>query len=220
MYELIMLPKQAFLSILDLWVAFYDIPGYLKKYTLKKGDVVIDAGAYLGNFSKYASERVGEAGKVIAFEPDPENFKKLKQNLIGFKNVILVQKGLFDFDGKITLNRNPIFGSLASSVIDNKGSKYSFKISVATLDNEIKRLGLPSVDFIKMDIEGAELEAFKGMEQTLDKYHPNLAIACYHLREGKETHIHLKKILSKHYSEIKIGNLFHKTLFAERRDGL
>ena len=205
------------MSIYELWGIFFDIPGYLKYYNLKKGDVVIDAGAYSGIFSKYAAKKVGEKGKVIAFEPDPENFEILKQRLKRFKNVRLLQKGLFDCNKVLTLKRHILWGSIGSTVTNKNCSKSNFKILVGTLDNELEKLGISSVDFIKMDIEGAELEAFKGMKKVLGNSSPNLAIACYHKRNNEQTGVLLMKMLSKYYSNLKTGNLLHKTLFAQRK---
>ncbi|MEM3406001.1 MAG: FkbM family methyltransferase [Candidatus Pacearchaeota archaeon] len=61
---------------------------------LKKGDIVIDAGAYIGLFTLYASKKVGKNGLVIAYEPDPENYKNLLENikLNKCKNVKLIKE--------------------------------------------------------------------------------------------------------------------------------
>ena len=75
--------------------------GYLKNGKIKKGDVVIDAGAYPGDFTLIAANRVGENGKVIAYEPDPANYEKLMKTikLNDVKNIIVVKKGLWSKEG-------------------------------------------------------------------------------------------------------------------------
>jgi tRNA G46 methylase TrmB len=77
------------------------LKGYLADYQLRPGDVVVDCGAYIGEFTLYAAEAVGPAGKVIAFEPDPENMKALKANIAlnRLKNVTVMEKGLWSRDG-------------------------------------------------------------------------------------------------------------------------
>ncbi|MBU5574844.1 MAG: FkbM family methyltransferase [Candidatus Aenigmarchaeota archaeon] len=71
-----------------------DIEGYFLYNDIKKGDIVIDAGAYIGLFTLYASKKVGKNGLVIAYEPDPENYKNLLENikLNKCKNVKLIKE--------------------------------------------------------------------------------------------------------------------------------
>ncbi len=155
------------------------IKAYVSHYKPKKKDIVIDAGASPGDFTIYASKLVGGKGKVICFEPDINGFKLLLNNieLNKLKNVIAINKGLWSKER--TLN----FGSQ--------------KINVVTLDSELKKLGVDRVDFIKMDIEGAEIESIKGCKDTLKKNMPNLAIASYHVVNGKKTSIDLEKMLNR-----------------------
>jgi len=82
------------------------VRGYLKNYSLKKGDIVIDAGAYIGTFTLLASKILGEEGKVIAFEPDEENYKILSYyiELNNIKNIVLIKKGLWSKNTNLKFN--------------------------------------------------------------------------------------------------------------------
>ena len=72
-------------------------PQYLRHYSLKSGDVVVDAGGYKGTFTAFASKAVGRTGHVISFEPDTKNFEDLRGTLElnGLNNVTLVNKALW-----------------------------------------------------------------------------------------------------------------------------
>lgn len=172
-----------------------EVGGYTTYYKIKEGDIVIDAGAYTGLFTIYAAKKVGEKGKVIAYEPNYYNKillnKNLKLNKIN--NVIVRSKGLFSKKAKVAFD----IQSVGSNIVDLNnvfhGRKTINKINVDTLDNEVKNLKLSKVNFVKMDIEGAEIDAVKGMKKILDYKKINLAIASYHIVNEKETKYFLEK---------------------------
>ena len=159
--------------------------GYLAKYSLKKGDIVVDCGAYIGEFALYAARAVGPAGAVIAFEPDPTIFGKLKANVMlnGLENVVMVNKGAWSADGVLQFVGDNVRGY--SFMFADKGEG-AIDIPVASLDNELERLGVKKVDFIKIDVEGAELELIKGAEKTLKENDVKAAVASYHVVDGKK----------------------------------
>ncbi len=174
-----------------------EVRGYTQEYELKKGDIVVDAGAYPGDFTIFAAKKVGKEGTVIAFEPDDVNFERLQENiqLNNLDNVVLVKKGLWG-DNKIIEFDTKSDGSSSISLEDNTASKL-LKIPVVRLDDELSKLGISQLDFIKMDIEGAEIGAIKGCETILKENNVNLAIASYHIVNGKKTCYKLEKLLSK-----------------------
>jgi len=147
-------------------------------------DIVIDAGAYCGDTALYFSMKVGEKGKVYAFEPDNRNYTYLEKNIklnnlkniepikagIGFKNTLAHEIGI-GIKGSVTL-RN---GGDSNGELNN--------IKVYSIDNFILENQINRVDFIKMDIEGWEIDALKGAENCLKKYKPKLAICVYHKPE-------------------------------------
>ena len=172
------------------------IKGYELHRKLKKGDIVIDAGAYPGDYTIYAAKKVGETGKVIAFEPNPTNRIVLERNIkaFGLKNVIVVPKGLGETDGvKLQMAMD---GLHSNAHMSQEEDEEGF-IHICTLDAELKRLGISRVDVIKMDIEGAEIKAIQGCVETIKNCKPYILIASYHLVDGKVTHLFLKKFLEE-----------------------
>ncbi|MFH0869445.1 MAG: FkbM family methyltransferase [archaeon] len=160
---------------------------YLKFYKPKKGDVVLDVGSFYGVYAIYCSKAVGPTGKVLAFDIDPVNLKILKQNfaLNRNKNLVLIEKGLWDRNttGSISI------GGTGSSVM----KKHSFtKIKLVKGDDLLKNMKLKRLDCIKMNIEGAEIEAFKGLRKTIDRFSPKLIIMADHVVNGEQTY---KKLL-------------------------
>ena len=147
--------------------------GYMSRYNLKSGDRVLDAGASSGVATLYFSKMVGDKGKVMALEPDKASFKKLIQNCksANVRNVTCWQWALMDKSGKVNFNS----GNGQSSNVQNNGNT---SIPCMTI-NDCGR-----VDFVKMDIEGAEIEAMLGFDFGQK---PVFAIASYHIRDGKKT---------------------------------
>ncbi len=143
------------------------------------GDVVIDCGAHIGGFTRVAL-RAG-ARTVIAIEPERANLLAFRRNFeheIKTGQVLLVEKGVWDTAGKLPLHLSSVGDSHSMVVPQNQGKDET--IEVITLDALVQSLKLPRVDFIKMDIEGAELKALKGAGRVLASYHPRLAISSYH----------------------------------------
>ena len=194
-----------------------NLEGYLKKYKLRSGNYVIDAGAYIGIFSIYAAKLIGKEGKVIAFEPDKPNFDKLLYNikLNNLDNITIINKGLWKEDKELKFDSRSNAGSaIILSEDDVKGGVMCYKF--VKLDNELKRLGIKKIDFIKMDIEGAELEAIEGCERTLKNNNVNLAIASYHIRDGRKTCEKLKIIFDNMGYESKTEFPKHLTTYASK----
>jgi len=139
----------------------------LVKKEIKNGDVVLDLGAHIGYYTLIFAKLVGDEGRVIAFEPDPSNFALLKKNveINGFKNVELVNKAVSNQTGPARLYLSK-HSAVAHRIYDvNDGCK-SIEIEAIRLDEYfINYKG--RVDFIKMDIQGAEGAAIQGMKGLL-----------------------------------------------------
>lgn len=136
---------------------------------IKEGDVVLDIGANLGYYTVLAAKQAGEAGKVFAFEPDPNNFALLEKNVKAnnCRNVILERKAVSNTTGKLKLHLSE----------ENKGdhrifqsgdSRKVIEIEAVSLDDYFKDYA-GKIDFIKMDIQGAEGLALQGMGSLLQK---------------------------------------------------
>lgn len=138
---------------------------------LRPGQTVIDIGANIGVFSLRASRIVGPKGRVISFEPISQSCAVLRKNaeLNHCKNMVIIEKALGDTAGTIKIRTS---GHLSSASIMNSDFVHETEVGLTTLDQEIKRLGLCSVDTIKMDIEGAEPLAIRGMGSVISTYHP------------------------------------------------
>lgn len=134
----------------------------------------IDVGAFNGDtifdFLKYFGT---SNNKILAFEPDEKNFKKLSNaiNLQNLKNISLFKAAVGANSGKISFAQN---GNMGSHILDNDNS--SEFVDVLALSDFIKERPF----LIKMDIEGAEKNALKGAEDLIKLYKPNLAICLYH----------------------------------------
>lgn len=153
------------------------------------GDVVLDCGANIGVFVR-ASLNAG-ASKVIAIEPAPENIEALKRNFapeISSGQVIVYPKGVWDKDDLLSINVDEHNSAADSFVIHPEHATQStVKFPLTTIDKLVHELNLPRVDFIKMDIEGAEPKALTGARETIAKYHPRMAISVYHVPDHPVT---------------------------------
>jgi FkbM family methyltransferase len=169
------------------------VQGYLEKHRITKGEVVVDCGAHFGAFTLYAARAVGEKGTVVAFEPDSLNFEKLVSNieLNRLTNVIALKKGVYSKNASLAFesSHDDAAHFLADGGLDSRPGTC---LPVVTLDSELGALGIRRVDFIKMDVEGAEIEAVKGAARTLASNDVSLAIASYHEVEGKPTALALE----------------------------
>ena len=138
---------------------------------LQPGMTVLDVGAYSGLYTLTASVRVGRKGRVIAFEPSPYQRKRLRVHVwlnrcsnvriekaaIGSKEV---EEVLFSVRG-----RSAGYSGLRPPAV--KASTQPIPVRVTTLDSYLRQNSVGSVDFIKIDVEGGELDVFKGAVDLL-----------------------------------------------------
>jgi len=174
-----------------------DLNQYLSNFELKSGDVVLDAGAFRGHISLYFALLVGPTGQVVAFEPDEKNIEFLSKNLYrnDLENVKIERTLLWDKSEQILFCEQ---GNESSSAVwIPKGGQSELK-QADTIDALVQKHNLDKVNFVKMDIEGAEIQALDGAVETIGKYKPSFAIASYHIVNGKPTH-HLMEEALKNY---------------------
>ncbi|MDP3001364.1 MAG: FkbM family methyltransferase [Bryobacterales bacterium] len=148
--------------------------------TVRNGDVVIDCGAHVGVFVHTALKR--GARTVVAVEPEPVNVECLRRNFareIEAGQVIVVPKGVWSAETNLALSLGVENSGMNSMVMEERGAK--LQVAVTTIDKLVRELGLPRVDYIKMDIEGAEREALAGALATLREFRPRLMLDSYHL---------------------------------------
>jgi len=149
----------------------------IKRFTPKEGDIVIDIGAHIGLYTIISSNRVGANGKVVAIEADPSNFEMLNSNikLNQLTNVIPLNYAVHSKETKVKLylpsgeSGFTKYNTIMPNWI-NAQEKF-VEVNANTLDyllqlNEIRQ---EEVNWIKIDVEGAEFEVLKGATNVLSK---------------------------------------------------
>jgi len=145
---------------------------YFNKY-LKKGDVVLDIGGHTGAWTIPYAKFVGENGFVYVFEPEKEGAAAIQRNIYlnNISNAKLFQVAITDKSGSLDFYVRPdkdthsIFEEThAKSPL---GIQHTYKVDVFDIDNLIKKGNIKQPEFIKLDVEGAELLALEGMRNTL-----------------------------------------------------
>ncbi|MDR2087509.1 MAG: FkbM family methyltransferase [Dysgonamonadaceae bacterium] len=174
--------------------------------TIQQGDVVMDVGAWIGDFSAYAASRGATA---YAFEPVTETFELLRKTAELNNNAIYpVQKALSDKEGEAIISISNTNSGGNSIIMENNYE--GEKITLTTLDKFVLENGIEKVDFIKADIEGAERDLLKGATYVLKTFSPKLAICTYHLPDDPQV---LEKIIRNANPTYTVVHLRHK-LFA------
>jgi FkbM family methyltransferase len=202
---------KSIIDILDLYM--YEGPyGYTDgsfDVSVKKGDVVIDAGAWIGDFSAYSANKGAE---VYAFEPTSTTFALLEQTaeLNKPNKIYPVKKGLSDKAGNISISFCEINSAANSIVTLRNNTGESEQISLTTLDAFVAENNIKKVDFIKADIEGAERDMLRGATNVLKTFAPKLAICTYHLPDDPRV---LEDIILEANPKYKVVHL-RKKLFA------
>jgi FkbM family methyltransferase len=142
---------------------------------LKEGDVFFDLGAHVGFFTLLASLFVGDQGRVVAFEPNPENIRYLKKhiewnqrkNITVFEAAIGDQNCLVSFDP----SRRSAMGSVCSTG--------SMTVQMLNLDYLYEAAKIPAPQIIKIDIEGSECIALKGAQRLISECHPVIFVSSH-----------------------------------------
>lgn len=148
--------------------------------SVQPGDVVLDVGGCWGDTALYFASLVGAQGKVYTFEVDPESLQILRTNLALnpelARRVEVVPVALWRKSDE-TLEFAQA-GRMTTVLEEKRGGAVS--ATTLTLDDFVTRHGLNRVDFVKMDVEGAELDVLDGARETLERFGPKLGVAAYH----------------------------------------
>jgi FkbM family methyltransferase len=182
---------------------------------ISPGMTVVDIGAHIGYYTLQSARLVGKTGRVYAFEPEPDNFALLTKNieLNGYDNAVCVQQAVADKSGtgELYLSRYSVAHSMASSLAQ---SRKKTPVKITSLDDFFQEAGWPPVDFIKMNIEGWEYFALKGMER-LASMSPNLSMMLeYHPDHLLEAGVTSKAFLDQ------ISNAGFKVYLIDENKGL
>jgi FkbM family methyltransferase len=184
-----------------LYTIVHDFDYYQHFYKVKKNDVVIDAGANVGILSLYFSKLVGDLGKVYSFEPDSHNIAEISKNIelnpTTQKNIIIQNQLLWNTNTLVDFQES---GTVGSSAVWFSGEENIVKKQAVTIDSWVNDSKLDRLDYVKMDIEGAEIQALEGCVETIKKYQPKFAIASYHIVNNEPTYLQLERFFeSIHY---------------------
>lgn len=167
--------------------------------TVRNDWLVMDVGAHVGYFVLLLSKIAGPGGKVIAFEPVPENFQALEENvkLNGCRNVVLENRAVSSVSGPVTMRSNDAGHlSYTASLVHGRPIR---EVDAVSLDDYT--LGLKEqVRFVMMDVEGAEEAVVTGMRNLLKRDLPTLLIELHGFGEYGESHPALRELLSLDYT--------------------
>lgn len=154
------------------------------RVSVHDSDVVIDVGAHLGTFTRIALQR--GARQVVAIEPDPVNaacFSRTFADEIAGHRVRLVEAAAWHSTGSLAFETG---GASQTGHVAGSHTSRSVSVRAVTIDGLVDELALGRVDFIKMDIEGAERHALAGARRLLGAHRPRLAICIYHASDDPE----------------------------------
>lgn len=167
----------------------------------QKGSVLYDIGAHVGYFAAIASSINDGSGHVFAFEPRPMNanffLKHMEMN--GFKNVTLFRAAVATSDGEARFNAN------TGSATGHLSPQGNIVVKVVNVDHEFESGRLPAPDFIKIDVEGGEIEVLKSCHRAIVKCRPKLLIATH----GSTAHRFVIDYLVENNYQYKILNPDH-----------
>jgi FkbM family methyltransferase len=164
---------------------------------LQPGDVVYDVGASIGFLTVICARLVGPTGRVIAFEPSPEAGRRLRHNVAinGFENVSVIEAAAGEHPGTAWLAHS--HAMVWGNVVDDPAQRSSGdpQITVTTIDDAAT--DLPSPAIVKMDIEGAEAAALRGMTKLLREHRP--VVLC----EIHDTFAEVRAVLADHDYDVR-----------------
>lgn len=156
-------------------------------HLIEPGMVALDIGAHIGYYARLLADLVGNGGKVLAFEPHPRTFAVLSENMRHYPAVTPHQLAISDTAGTAELYDYLLMSASGSLHFDenlrnlqqsqisdydiapraNDFETQTFSVETVVLDEFLPQQGITQVDFIKMDIEGAEITALRGMKETI-----------------------------------------------------
>ncbi|GAB4546546.1 MAG: FkbM family methyltransferase [Pleurocapsa sp.] len=172
----------------ELALGTYEVPiqNIFAQY-LHPGDVFYDIGSNVGFFSIIAAQLVGEGGKVYAFEPGQENANSIRHNaqLNKFKQIEVIEKAVSHSSGSGQLLLAKYSGGHALATADAPPDLAGeVTVDLVSIDDLIAQNKIAPPNFVKVDVEGAELDVLKGMKQTIKTHQPTI---IYEIDDGDRT---------------------------------
>lgn len=163
----------------------YSLENDKVRVQVNPGDVVIDAGSWIGDFAAYSASR----GVTFAFEPSKRNFEYLQQTAELNPNIFPIKKGLSYKTTTqkffISTNNSAVGDSLSPNMRGEKFEESSSVVETITLDDFVKEKNLDRIDFIKSGM-GFEKSMLQGAQETLKKFAPKLALCTFYFQHDAE----------------------------------
>jgi FkbM family methyltransferase len=158
---------------------YHDLDQYFDRGIIKfendgQGEVFVDCGSFIFDTAMNFLKRAPKAKKIYSFEADPNHIADIRENIkkSGFENVELFEAAVYDRNEKLHFVKSGVT-TPGGGHLDINGADL---VEAVRIDDVVKE----RVTFIKMDIEGAELAALAGAEETIKRDMPRLAICVYH----------------------------------------
>jgi FkbM family methyltransferase len=173
-----------------------EIQSYWNEHQPKPGEIHLDVGAQIGSYTLMAAS---SGAIVYSLEPDSNNRRFLTRNLnINNLKANIIKYGAWNKKDTLAFRSHDAISSIKG--VSEVASTHPAldRIVVNTIDNLVNELGINRIDVIKMDIEGAEIEAIEGAEKTIKLHRPVLMIEAYHIRNGEKTLKSAVSLLNKH----------------------
>jgi FkbM family methyltransferase len=151
-----------------------------------RGRTIVDVGGYEGIHTIFFASRVGEEGRVVTFEPNPDSYRHVLDNvrINGFSNVEVRNVGLADAPGELEFvypsdrGRGTAFADGREYFREESGAQISM-LPVTSIDAEVEAGRCPPPDFVKIDVEGLEEDVLRGMADTVERCRPALFIEIH-----------------------------------------
>jgi FkbM family methyltransferase len=192
-----------------------EVTAVLNRY-LSKGMTMIDIGAHHGYLALLVSTLVGEEGRVFAFEPAPENISLLSKTIeINSGNSIeIVPFAASSESSKVKLSQS---NSSTHSVLDLNDESATIEVEAVTIDSFLKESNVKRIDFVKIDVEGHEIEVLKGMKDTIKA---NLPMIICEIHNEENWHHFIAFIKDMGYETRTLRSQMPRQILAYGRDRL
>lgn len=181
-------------------------------FTPKEGEVFVDIGAHVGKYALSVAKLVGSSGTVVAIEANLRNYQSLRKSIAlnNLENLFAFNVAAWDSAGRLKLFNGHLGGHHSLKIDWKLGWS---DVIARPVDSVLKELGIDHVDWIKIDVEGAEWEVLKGLKTTIEKDKPRIIAEI-----SSENQRSFKKFMDENgYSMIEISPSYEGSIFGVSR---